>query len=156
MVKLDLSYAYFGVPIKYANCKFLCFPWRGNVYKFQAMPFGLGVGPHYYNKLLKPVIAFLRRIGVRQTVYFNDMILLSQCRHMLIGDLSSLKWLLESLGFLINVKKSVYVPSQEIQFFRFQINLVGMIICLPLEKIQKIIRKCKCLISLKVTSVEKS
>ena len=41
---------------------------------------------------------------------------------MLIRDLVYLKWLLENLGFLINAKKSVYVP-QEIQFLAFQINI---------------------------------
>lgn len=105
MVKLDLREAYFWVPIKYAHCKFLCFPWRGKVYQFQAMPFGLGVGPSYYIKLLKRVIAFLQRIGVHLIVYLNDTILLNQCRHMLIGDLSSLKWLLENL--LENTQKLI-------------------------------------------------
>ena len=155
MVKLDLSDAYFGVPIEAAHHKFIRFSWRGKIYEFQALPFGLGVRPHYYTKLLKPVIAFLRRIGVRLVVYLDDMILLNQCRHMLIRDLSSLKWLLENLGFLINWKKSVCVPTQVIQFLGFLVDSVEMVIRLPQKKIQKIIQKCQCLVSSKVTRVRK-
>ena len=123
MVKLDLSDAYFGVLIQKSHRKFLRFSSCGKIYEFQALPFGLGVGPRYFTKLLKPVIAFLQRIEVRLIAYLDDMILLNQSRDMLIRDLVSLKWLLENLGFLINAKKSVYVPTQEIQFLGFQINI---------------------------------
>ena len=57
---------------------------------------------------------------------------------MLIRDLSSLKWLLENLGFLINWKKSDGVPTQVIQFLGFLIDSVEMVILLPEEKILKI------------------
>ena len=116
MVKLDLSDAYFGVPILKSHRKYQRFVWRGKTFKFQALPFGLGVGPHYYTKLLKPVIAFLRRIGVRIIIYLDDMILLTQSSHMLLRDLTLLRWLLENLWFIINWKKSVWAPTQEIQY----------------------------------------
>ena len=74
---------------------------------------------------------------------------------MLIRDLSSLKWLLENLGFLIIWKKSVCVPTQVIQFLGFLIDSVEMVIRLPQEKIQKIIQKCQRLVSSKVTRVRK-
>ena len=107
MVKLDLSDAYFGVSIIKSHRKFLRFQWKGRIYEFQALPFGLGVGPRYCTKLLKPVIAFLRRIGVRIIIYLDDMILLNQSSQLILRDLTSLRWLLENLGFLINWKKSV-------------------------------------------------
>ncbi|MCG7869237.1 MAG: hypothetical protein JAY74_23055 [Candidatus Thiodiazotropha taylori] len=155
MVKLDLSDAYFGVPILKSHRKYLRFFWRGKIFEFQALPFGLGVGPRYYTKLLKPVIAFLRRIGVRIIIYLDDMILLNQSSQMLLRDLTSLRWLLENLGFIINWKKSVWAPTQEIQFLGFLIDSVNMIIRLPSEKIQKIIQKCQRLVSKKVTRVRK-
>ena len=102
MVKLDLSDAYFWVPIKNAHRKYMRFSWRWKSYEFQALPFGLGVGSRYYTKFLKPVIAFLRRIGVRMIIYLDDMIILNLSQQMLMRDLASLMWLLENLGFLIN------------------------------------------------------
>ena len=155
MVKLDLSDAYFGVPILKSHRKYLRFVWRGKTFEFQALPFGLGVGPRYYTKLLKPVIAFLRRIGVRIIIYLDDMILLNQSSHMLLRDLTSLRWLLENLGFIINWKKSVWAPTQEIQYLGFLIDSVNMVIRLPSEKIQKIILKCQRLVSKKIIQVRK-
>ena len=40
MVKLDLSDAYFGVPILKSHRKYLRFVWRGKTFEFQALPFG--------------------------------------------------------------------------------------------------------------------
>ena len=82
------------------------------------------------------------------------MILLNQSSHMLLRDLTSLRWLLENLGFIINWKKSVWALTQEIQYLGFLIDSVNMVIRLPSEKIQ-IILKCQCLVSKKITQVRK-
>ena len=139
MVKLDLKDAYFSLPIHKAFRKYLRFAWKGKIYEYQVLGFGLAVGPRYFTKTLKPVIAFLRRLGIRIVIYLDDMILLNQCSQMLMKDLTSLRWLLENLGFLINWKKSVIVPLQEIQFLGFLINSVEMLIMLPSEKITRIV-----------------
>ena len=73
---------------------------------------------------------------------------------MLLRDLTSLRWLLENLGFIINWKKSVWAPTQELQYLGFLIDSVNMVIRLPSEKIQ-IILKCQCLVSKKITQVRK-
>ena len=73
---------------------------------------------------------------------------------MLLRDLTSLRWLLENLGFIINWKKSVWAPTQEIQYLGFLIDSVNMVIRLPSEKIQ-IILKCQCLVSKKITTSPK-
>ena len=155
MVKLDLKDAYFSLPIHKAFRKYLRFAWKGKIYEYQVLGFGLAVGPRYFTKTLKPVIAFLRRLGIRIVIYLDDMILLNQCSQMLMKDLTSLRWLLENLGFLINWKKSVIVPLQEIQFLGFLINSVEMLIMLPSEKITRIVGKCQKLVTKKVTTVRK-
>ena len=75
---------------------------------------------------MKPIIAFLRRMGVRIVIYLDDMILMNQSSHMLLKDLTSLRWLLENLGFLINCGKSAIIPVQKIQFLGYLIDSVKM------------------------------
>ena len=41
MVKLDLQDAYLTVPMHRSVCKYLRFCWRGEIYEFQSLPFGL-------------------------------------------------------------------------------------------------------------------
>ena len=155
MVKLDLREAYFSLPMHQNSLKYLRFVWKGKTYEFLALPFGLGVGPRYFTKTLKPVIAFLRQTRVRIVIYLDDMILLNQSSQMLLRSLTSLRWLLENLGFLINWKKSAIIPVQEIQFLGYLINSVEMMIMLPSDKIIRIAEKYQRMVQEKVTMVRK-
>ena len=76
-------------------------------------------------------------------IYLEDISLLNQYSQMLMKNIASLPWLLENLGFLINWKKSVTVPLQEMQFLGLLVNLVEMQITLPSEKITRIVVKCQ-------------
>ena len=155
MVKIDLSEAYFSLPVHTTSRKFLRFLWKGKIYEYVALPFGLAVRPRYFTKTMKPIIAFLRRMGVRIVIYLDDMILMNQSSHMLLKDLSSLRWLLENLGFLINWEKSAIIPVQKIQFLGYLIDSVKMMIMLPSDKIIRIAEKCQGMVTKKVTTVRK-
>ena len=50
--------------------------------------------------------------------------------------------LLQELGFVINLKKSVMTPSQEMEFLGMVINSKEMTISLPEEKLQKVKLQC--------------
>ena len=134
MVKLDLKEAYFFPSNLQRLPKYLHVIWRGKTYQFLALPYGLAVGPMYFVKVLKPVVAFLRRLGVRMVIHLDDLILLNQCKHMLLRDLISLVWLLEKQGFLIYWKMTAVIPVQEIQFLGFLINSVKMVVVLPSKR----------------------
>lgn len=113
------------------------------------MQFGLGPVPRIFTKIMKPIVAFLRRLGVRMVIYLDDKIISNQSHHQLLKDLSSLRFLLEQLGFLINWKKSLYILVQKIDFLGFQIDSIKMMIYLPLNKILEIKEKCQNLINQK-------
>lgn len=61
MVKVDLKDAYFVVPVKNSHCKYLRFSW---VYRFCCMAFGLAPVPRVFTKLMKVVVAILRKRGI--------------------------------------------------------------------------------------------
>ena len=56
-------------------------------------------------------------------------------------------FLLQSLGFVINLQKYVLVPLQKIQFLGLEIDSVRMTLTLPQEKVNKLRLKCEKLIS---------
>ena len=58
MVKLDLQDAYLTVPMHRSVCKYFRFCWRGEIYEFQSLPFGLAPAPLLFTKLLKPLLGF--------------------------------------------------------------------------------------------------
>ena len=126
MIKIDLKDAYFCVPMSQQHQPFLRFIWGGTRYQFTCLPLALAPAPLYFTKLLKPVVALLRRLGLRMIVYLDDIIVFNQTREGILRDRDSTLWLLQHLGFLINWKKSVLDPSHCMEYLGFVINSLEM------------------------------
>ena len=75
------------------------------------------------------------------------MLLMSQTINGLKAARDTLIFLLQSLGFVINLQKSVLVPLQKIEFLGLEIDSVRMTLTLPQEKVKKLRLKCQKLIS---------
>ena len=142
MVKLDLKDAFFSIRVAEKERKFLRFVWRGQLYQFRAAPFGLAPLPRIFTKLLKPAIAFLRRMGIRVAIYLDDLIILHQRPNILTQHLKIAVMVLKVLGFLINWEKSILDPKQVMEYLGFLIDSVKMQFSLPPLKIQDLITQC--------------
>ncbi|KZR97134.1 Uncharacterized protein APZ42_008163, partial [Daphnia magna] len=53
LVKLDLQDAYFLVPVVKEHQKFLKFFWKGIIYQYGCLPFGLSSAPRVFTKVMK-------------------------------------------------------------------------------------------------------
>ena len=143
MVKLDLKDAFLSVPIHPTHRKYLRFQWEEQAWEFQTLPFGLSSAPYVFTKLLKPAVATLHRLGMRLVLYLDDMLILAQTREMTRECLATALELLLSLGFIINLKKSVLNPTQKIEFLGFQIDSQRMTISLPQQKIKSLKQRAR-------------
>jgi hypothetical protein len=65
---------------------------------------------------MKPVVASLRSQGIRLIIYLDDILIIASSVETLNLHKKIAIDLLESLGFLINYKKSNLIPSQQIVF----------------------------------------
>ena len=74
MVKMDLKDVYLQIPMHPDYQHLLQFIWGQKHFKFQCLPFDLSSAPWVFTKLLKPVVGFLRQIGLRLIVYLDDML----------------------------------------------------------------------------------
>jgi len=63
----NLKDAYFLIPIDKSCRKFLRFSWRGQIYEWSCVPFGLNIAPWLFTKIMKPVANMLRGRGLRYT-----------------------------------------------------------------------------------------
>ena len=154
MVKLDLQDAYFLVPISPEHYKFLRFFWKGNLYEYLCLAFGLCSVPRVFTKLLKPVVAYLRERGIRIIIYLHDMLILNASRDGILADLKIIIGLLKSLGFIINFKKSIVVPQQIIEYLGMLINSLCLSFSLPQNKVESIVKLCNEIMSDKVGRVK--
>ena len=140
--KIDLMDAYFVVPIWENHKKYLRFLWKDSLLEFACLPFGLAVAPRVFTKIMKPVVALLRRTGIRLIIYLDDLLFMNSSKVGLQQDMTTAQYLLENLGFVINHEKSCFQPTQQLEFLGFVVNTLDMTLLLPDCKVEAIKSHC--------------
>ena len=138
MASIDIQQAYYMVPVAREQRKFLRFFWEGSLFQFAVLPNGLACAPRLFTKLLKPVYATLRRRGVKIVGYIDDSFIVHESLAECDSHARQVWDLLTELGFLINVDKSIVVPTQRLTFLGYIFDSNTMSITLPGEKIHKL------------------
>jgi hypothetical protein len=141
-VKVDLKDAYLTVPLHPDCSPFLQFEWEGKFYQYLTLAFGLAPAPWAFTKMLKPIVAFLRERGVRLVIYLDDILIMNASKEKLLKDLELVRSILESLGFIINEKKSVTNPSLCMDFLGMSLDSVAMSMSLPSKKVDSVVSNC--------------
>lgn len=135
LATLDLENAYFMIPVDEASSKYLRFIFQGQCFEFLCLPFGLNVAPYIFTKVLKPVVNHLRKRGLSSIIYLDDILLIASSRQKCLDNVKDSVELLESLGFIINYKKSRLVPCQRIEFLEIMFNSTKC--CWSCQKIKR-------------------
>ena len=87
------------------------------------------------------MVALLRRLGLRLIIYLDNIILFNQTQEGVLRDRDSTLWLLQHLGFVMNWKKSVLIPSHCLEYLGFVINSLEIKLSLPREKTHQVLQK---------------
>ena len=152
LAKVDLKDAFFTVPMHHQYRKYLRFTFQGKTYQFTCLPFGLCSAPWVFTKALKPALAMLRQKGVRLIAYMDDILLLAESKEMIHDHLEGMTYLLESLGFIINRKKSVLNPAQTLEFLGLTVDSLSKELRLPPLKIKNIQAEARKIAGLRTTT----
>ena len=108
-----------------------------------SLPFGLSSAPWAFTKLLRVVIAHLRKLGLRLVIYLDDILVVASSQLAARLAVNQVRSLLESLGFVISVEKSVEDPVQALEYIGLFIDTLSMKLLLPERKRLDIYRLCK-------------
>lgn len=138
LCKIDLKDAYFSIPVHQADRKYLQFEWKGGVYQYTCLPFGLAVSPYVFTKVTKPIIAFLRRKGYKLIVYLDDVLVVAETAEEATLICEEAQQNFMQAGFKINLEKSVIKPTQKLEFLGFLVDTRELTFALPVEKIRRI------------------
>ena len=138
MASIDLTDAYYSVPVATVDQKYLMFQFEGIRYKYVCLPNGLSPAPRIFTKLMKPVLSSLRKKGHQVRNYLDDFFLMGdtfeECKDTVIDSCD----LLIKLGFSIHPDKSQFIPIQKIDHLGFTLDSTLMTLCLTDIKQQKI------------------
>ena len=80
---LDLTDAYFHIPISNKFHKFLRFVWEDRVYAFKMMPFGLSIAPLVFSRMFKAVVAHLHSESIFAHSYLDEPLLKNMAQFLL-------------------------------------------------------------------------
>ena len=105
LAKLDLKDAYFS-PDQSGTLKVSSFCGGPSPISIYVSPVRSVLRSLAFTKVLKPVVAFLRGLGVRLIVYIDDMLVIEKSPAEARDHMEALIVLLEGLGFIINREKS--------------------------------------------------
>lgn len=130
MASIDIRHAYHSIPIAVEHQKYLRFIWKGKIFQYTCLPFGLSSAPRIFKKVLKPIFAK----GYVSMTYIDDNLLLGDTVEECRKNVDITKRYLEKLGFVIHEKKSQFEPNKSITFLGNKINSERMIVKLTEEK----------------------
>lgn len=143
MANIDLKDAYLFLPILEDHRKYLRFIFKGNLYEFTALPFGLSSAPFIFTKIMQPVFLKLRSDGLRSVRYLDDALCIGKTKEDCLKNINETIKCLTSLGFIINYKKSSLTPSKRCKFLGFILDSEKMTLELPNDKKHKILNMVK-------------
>ena len=138
MASLDLTDAYYAVPIAACCQKYLKFKVGDQLYMYTCLPNGLASGPRVFTKLLKPIYSKLRQENHLSSAYLDDSYLQGTTTTKCAHNVAATKELLLSTGFSVNEEKSVSEPTQVLDHLGFTLNSIQMTVNLGPDKVENI------------------
>lgn len=148
LASIDLSDAYFSVPVHPDDWRYLKFYWKGSLFSFRCLVFGLSSSPRIFTRLCKPILAYLRgTCHIRCSMYIDDVIIVNKHSTGLTEHLKVVCDLLGNLGFRVNWEKSVFQPKRVIKHLGFELSSACLTLGLPTEKCENLKALCSDAIS---------
>jgi hypothetical protein len=117
---------------------FLRLSHEGNVYLFQALPFGLASAPLIFTTVVKVFVAPFHALGLKLHFYLDDWLLRCQCRASLGRQLTLLLRRVCQAGWVVNEDKSKLDPSQDFVFVGVRFRTAEGLMSPPQDRIVNI------------------
>ena len=131
---IDLKDAYFHIPVDPSSRRFLRFGWRGRMWQFRVLPFGLCLAPLLFTKVTKTLKALLHLRGIRSIWYLDDILIVGSSAAECAAFVQEALLLIQRVGFIVNFPKSSLVPSQLFRFLGLLWDTASATISIDEEK----------------------
>ena len=105
----DISSAFHNVKLHKDSWKYVCFEWKGKVYSFRALPFGVSSSPAIWTMVSREPMKVFRSNGVRMLHYMDDWGWGSPTAEKSQRDASFIIDFTRRCGFKLELEKNVKV-----------------------------------------------
>lgn len=139
MIKLDISQAYYHIPIVPTHRRFLSLAYEGEILEMSCLPFGLASAPYAFAKITNWLAHWFRQTtGIKLVVYLDDFLIFHQDPDILKRQGLYVLQKLEDLGWLVNKKKSSLEPSQCLEYLGIIWNTEQNLKMLSVTKVKQV------------------
>jgi hypothetical protein len=137
---LDLKDAYLTLGLHPSHRKYCRFrdPSTGERLQWRTVSFGVAEAPRICTKLLRPLLAILKQMGIRCIIYIEDILLLHQDRIQLARSMVVTLSLLQlQVGLNVKTTKCAFHPSQRFQCLGYVWDTVQMKVFVPSSRLKE-------------------
>ena len=142
-VQMDIKSAYCHVPMHRRHRCFLRFRYKGKVYQFKTLPFGLSTAPKTFTRCTRPILLYCRKLGITLFLYLDDALVLGDTYDQAKTNGRIVAKLLLDLGFVLSLEKCNFEPTQVFTHLGVTWNTKTMMLSLPQEKVQAIQKQAR-------------
>ena len=123
VVSVDLTDAYFHIPIHQRSQSLFRFHVGGHSFQFRALSFGIATAPHEFTRIAKEVKLMLQSKGIRIHQYLDDWLLQAKSQQICLERSKQLVAFVQELGWVINLKKLELTPTKKFDFLEYRFDL---------------------------------
>ena len=119
----------------------MAFHWKDRLWRFTSLSFSLSSASFIFTKLMKAIVATLRKLGSRVILYLDDTLVMTPTKeevrkHLYSHSLGAS----DSLGFRDQHQESVTRSDHMMEFLGFVLDSNKMTISLPRQKLRSLQR----------------
>ena len=140
ITSLDLTDAYFHIPVAIKYRKFMRFVIDNQIYQFSAMPFGLSTAPKEFTDVVVEFKKIASTRGFHLNQYLDDWINRDITQIIAQYRIWQLLQLVVFLGFMPNYDKSSLIPSRQFDFLGGSYDLQAEIVKPTTKRVEKIMK----------------
>ena len=147
--------SYHHVDIAKEHWKYLGFSWQSLFYVFTVLPFGLSSACYIFTKLVRPLVKYWRERGLRIIVYLDDGLCAMSGEANVLEASALVQSTLSQAGFVAHATKSIWKPTQRLQWLGFVVDLSDGQIEVPEDRIAALRVKLQTISQSKLVSASK-
>lgn len=121
---IDLKDSFYQFPVHKDFQHFLSFTFEGQSYSYCVLPFGFSLSPYYHTKILRPVVTYLRSLGIRLNLYVDDFLVAAALARFRDHTDLVIDTLLD-LGLRVNFEKSELEGARSIEYLGYYLDSSG-------------------------------
>lgn len=123
MTQFDLRSGYHQIKMTPKASQLLGFVWNGVFYRYVVLPFGLCTGPAVFTKVFRSLVAKWRAEGINVAMYLDDGLIWARNPEDCARFSARIRADLRLAGSDLAEEKCVWIPTQELIWLGFNINL---------------------------------